>query len=164
MLTKTKTKISKSLKKHHEHKRIARDISKLVGIICFYLIVYQVFMTLRPVAIIAEENVINQNHLPLNAPRIFENEREAIIAEINKKTRHSPILASRALAIAECESGFNPNAKNPNSTAKGLYQFINKTWANYCEGDVFNYQDSIDCFIKLYPVHPDWWACEALTS
>jgi hypothetical protein len=27
------------------------------------------------------------------------------------------------------ESGGNPNAKNPNSSASGLYQFTNKTWA-----------------------------------
>jgi len=30
--------------------------------------------------------------------------------------------------IAQAESGNNPNAKNPNSSASGLYQFTNDTW------------------------------------
>lgn len=30
--------------------------------------------------------------------------------------------------IAQAESGGNPNAKNPNSSASGLYQFTNDTW------------------------------------
>lgn len=32
--------------------------------------------------------------------------------------------------FAKAESSNNPNAKNPNSTASGLYQFTNKTWAD----------------------------------
>jgi hypothetical protein len=32
--------------------------------------------------------------------------------------------------IAMAESSGNPNAKNPNSTASGLYQFTNPTWAS----------------------------------
>lgn len=34
-----------------------------------------------------------------------------------------------ALKVAKCESGFDPNAKNPKSTAEGIYQFIDSTWA-----------------------------------
>ena len=37
--------------------------------------------------------------------------------------------ASQALAVARCESGFNPNAKNPGSTASGVFQFLSSTWA-----------------------------------
>jgi hypothetical protein len=33
-------------------------------------------------------------------------------------------------SFAAAESGNNPNAKNPNSTASGLFQFTNKTWAD----------------------------------
>jgi Transglycosylase SLT domain len=32
------------------------------------------------------------------------------------------------LAFGDIESGFNPNAKNPKSSAGGLFQFINGTW------------------------------------
>jgi hypothetical protein len=38
------------------------------------------------------------------------------------------------LAIAKCESGFNPNAKNRNSSASGLFQFINSTWRGTPQG------------------------------
>lgn len=33
--------------------------------------------------------------------------------------------------IIKCESGGNPTAQNPNSTASGVLQFINGTWALY---------------------------------
>lgn len=35
--------------------------------------------------------------------------------------------------IAWCESRNNPLAKNPNSTAKGIYQFLDGTWQNYAQ-------------------------------
>jgi hypothetical protein len=37
--------------------------------------------------------------------------------------------AGRALRIAACESGFNPSAASRISTAKGVFQFLNGTWA-----------------------------------
>lgn len=33
--------------------------------------------------------------------------------------------------IEECESRGDPNARNPNSTAKGLYQFLDGSWRHY---------------------------------
>ncbi len=39
---------------------------------------------------------------------------------------------SMALAIAKAESGFNPNAENPKSTASGVYQFLDGTFKAYC--------------------------------
>ena len=35
----------------------------------------------------------------------------------------------RALRIMRCESGGNPNAKNPRSSASGLFQHLGKYWA-----------------------------------
>jgi len=37
--------------------------------------------------------------------------------------------AAQAAAIAEAESGGNPNAVNPQSGAEGLWQFLPSTWA-----------------------------------
>ena len=68
-----------------------------------------------------------------------------------------------ALEIADCESGFNPKAKNnQGSSATGVYQFINKTWNNYCTGNRTDAEDNIKCFMELYPKYPDWWACNNL--
>ena len=35
-----------------------------------------------------------------------------------------------AIHVAACESGFNPNARNPRSTASGIYQHLESTWRN----------------------------------
>lgn len=65
-----------------------------------------------------------------------------------------------ALAIASCESGFQPRVRNQQgSTATGVFQFTARTWFDYCEGDVKNADDNIACFAKLYPKHNSWWAC-----
>ncbi len=65
-----------------------------------------------------------------------------------------------AVRIARCESSLNVTAKNKHSSAKGLYQFIDGTWNAYCEGDVFNYEDNINCFLELYNKYPTWWECK----
>jgi hypothetical protein len=70
------------------------------------------------------------------------------------------VNVATALRIADCESKTGTQLFNPNSSAKGIYQFIDKTWANYCEGDVLNADDNIKCFVKLYSTHPEWWQCK----
>jgi len=61
------------------------------------------------------------------------------------------------LQIAYCESGngcagpIDPKAKNPNSSASGVFQILKGTWAAYgCTGDVFNEDDNIACARKIY--------------
>lgn len=52
--------------------------------------------------------------------------------------------------IAKKESTMNPLAKNPKSSAKGLFQILDGTWKHYqCTGDVLNYQDNITCAYKI---------------
>ena len=57
--------------------------------------------------------------------------------------------------IIFCESTNNPNAKNPNSSAKGLLQIINKT-AGECEEyfgremNMYNSSDNLACGEYLY--------------
>ncbi len=64
-----------------------------------------------------------------------------------------------ALRIAQCESNLNPKAENVNGSATGVYQFIRKTFKNYCDGDVYNADANIICFMRMYPEHKDWWEC-----
>jgi len=70
---------------------------------------------------------------------------------------------SKFIRIARAESNFNPMAKNRNSTATGIYQFINGTWHAYCKGkNVYDFKDNIDCFYKVletdgYPKALNHW-------
>lgn len=77
---------------------------------------------------------------------------EAEINEINPVT---------AIRIADCESKLGTqNYNKQGSSAKGVYQFIDSTWTNYCTGDVLNSIDNIKCFMKLYPDHKSFWSCK----
>lgn len=87
--------------------------------------------------------------------------RELVINEIIDQARASKISVSEALQIAECESNYNAFAKSTISTSKGTFQFIDKTWKNYCTGNVYDYKANISCFMELYPKHPEWWECRA---
>jgi hypothetical protein len=44
------------------------------------------------------------------------------------------IDASLPLAIAQCESGFKWNAANPQSSARGVFQYVSGTWRTTREG------------------------------
>lgn len=77
--------------------------------------------------------------------------------EIIRQSKLYQINITTSLAIAHCESRFNHLAKNKHSTASGVYQFLSGTFRNYCSGEVFNYQDNIQCFMQQYPRHSGWW-------
>ena len=81
---------------------------------------------------------------------------EKQIRKISKEMNFNPETAVR---IAMCESSLCPTAKNPTSSATGLFQFMTGTWNAYCAGDRLNVEDSTRCFIKLYPKYPYWWKC-----
>jgi soluble lytic murein transglycosylase-like protein len=51
--------------------------------------------------------------------------------------------------LAKIESNYDPRAKNPTSTAAGVYQFTEATWRDKCEDDVFNASDNIRCALRL---------------
>ncbi len=53
------------------------------------------------------------------------------------------------LAIAKAESGLNPWAKNKNSSASGIFQWINSSWRDICRplgfSDVHNPKENVEC-------------------
>ena len=55
----------------------------------------------------------------------------------------------KAYFLAKCESQLDPKAANPNSTAKGIYQFLDGTWESECEGDVFSAIHNSQCAIRM---------------
>lgn len=55
------------------------------------------------------------------------------------------------LDIARAESSFDPKAKNPNSTATGIFQILIGTWNDYkCLGERTDALDNIVCARKIY--------------
>jgi SLT domain-containing protein len=52
--------------------------------------------------------------------------------------------------IIICESNYIATAANPNSSAKGIFQFISSTWDSWGEGDVLNAYDNIRAGVKLF--------------
>lgn len=58
-------------------------------------------------------------------------EVKTLIVEYSKQYGIAPDLP---LNIARCESGFNHLAKNKNSTASGVFQYLSSTWKSTDEG------------------------------
>ena len=78
--------------------------------------------------------------------------------EIVKQAKNVNFSTEVALAYANCESTFRADAKNKNSTARGIYQFTNPTWEWIeAEGHQFDYKENIKQFLKYYPIYPGWW-------
>lgn len=71
------------------------------------------------------------------------------------------LLQEVATCIAQVESGFVESAKNPLSTATGIYQFLIGTWKHYnCEGTRWNYEDNTTCALQVMKENgfSDWEA------
>lgn len=79
-------------------------------------------------------------------------EVQAIVSQVNPQT---------ALRIAMCESSLNPQARNPTSSAKGLYGFLDGTWqwikAPMTQEDTYW---SVVMFMKYYKKYPHYWECK----
>lgn len=53
-----------------------------------------------------------------------------------------------ALYLARWESDFNPLAKNPKSSARGVYQWLIGSWETMCEGERTEARDNTRCAMK----------------
>lgn len=87
---------------------------------------------------------------------------EIIQQEIELQSQMFGVDTQFALALANCESGFDHQAKNPNSTARGVYQFIEGTWnrtESYRQGHhPFDYQENIrEAMLYLAQGRWDLW-------
>jgi soluble lytic murein transglycosylase-like protein len=130
-----------------------------VGIITILLFMGLVFHTLAPRASIQSSTATAAPSEAQNwriKPACPENDVHCLIHQYSHKYG---VNTDTAIRIAECESNFDTYARNPNSTASGVYQFVSTTFENYCTGDVFNPHNNIQCFMELYHKHPNWWQC-----
>ncbi len=86
---------------------------------------------------------------------------EEVRAEIIRQAHVYGVSVKTALRIARCESGYQYNARNSTSSAKGVYQFIDGTWRWInAQGHQFDYKENIRQFMKWYPQYPQWWECK----
>ena len=102
-----------------------------------------------PVLQIIEISTISEN------VSLFDRKISEKIFAYSKEYNVDVLLALNVACAESCtrtkkgDIFFNPRAKNPNSTASGIFQFIKATWDSMCEGDVFNENDNIKCGVKV---------------
>jgi hypothetical protein len=72
-----------------------------------------------------------EQKLPQFAAMQGSQPNQSIRDMVKRQETASGLPAGFLTRTAEIESGFNPNAKNPNSSASGLFQFINSTAKQY---------------------------------
>jgi hypothetical protein len=89
---------------------------------------------------------------------VLTSEQQKVRSEIMRQADIYDIDFQEALNIAECESELKMRAENPNSSAKGVFQFLHGTWNDYCEGSVYDYIANIKCFMIIYPIYPQFWS------
>lgn len=101
----------------------------------------------------------------LEAPQSPSYYAKSPVAKIPKRTTHVALASSNQITragsfsqpldvildkIIKCESGYNAAARNPTSSAKGLFQIIDGTWRHFqCEGNVLNAEDNYKCGLKI---------------
>ena len=78
----------------------------------------------------------------------FSSSSRAIIGIIEREAKTYGVNPELALYLAKIESNYEPRAKNPSSTAKGIYQWIDSSWSENCQGDVYDPVDNIVCAMK----------------
>lgn len=90
-------------------------------------------------------------HTPLTAvfPFSFGAGNAVIRNLIVEEAKKNNVSTHLALALAYVESNFSSTAKNPNSSASGVFQWIKSSWASHCEGDVFDAFDNISCSMRV---------------
>lgn len=148
MKTNIKTKNKKKLKQLHRAKRFTFLAMLIVGIVS----------TLSPS--IASSPEQRNNFLPRNADKAELTIQDKIMIASMK----TDIPMHEALDVAHCESRFKERARSGISSATGVFQFIARTWFDYCEGDPKNADDNIKCFMELYPKHKSWWECSKILN
>lgn len=67
----------------------------------------------------------------------------------------------KAVAVAWCESRFDPEAENPRSSAGGLFQFLDDTWESVGGGDKHDPWLSTHHAARLWGESESWddWSC-----
>ena len=93
-----------------------------------------------------DEEAILKNVFPPHF--VVYSQKSEVIKLIYRWANYYDVDFELALLIAKSESQFNPLAKNPKSSAGGVYQWLTSSWLTMCEGDKFNAEANIRCAMK----------------
>lgn len=98
-----------------------------------------------------QKNVIDTELIPKAlATSTPVSEPDAIREIVEQKAEEYGVDKELAIDLCMYESaGCQPEIKNPNSSALGLYQFLTGTWDGLCEGERINPNDNADCAMRL---------------
>lgn len=109
------------------------------------------------------------DHKEPDAPITVQSSRTFIPAVENWRSVvevHFGANTDKALAVMQCESMGDAHAKNPRSTASGLFQFLRSTWKTVTgednHGGVFDGAYNIEAAAKLSKGGTNWgpWVCK----
>jgi peptidoglycan hydrolase-like protein with peptidoglycan-binding domain len=80
--------------------------------------------------------------------------RGARASRASRSGSRSHGLTGIARRVARCESGLDPNAQNPRSSASGLFQFIDSTWRSVTglapPASAYSVGTQVDAFYDLW--------------
>lgn len=100
--------------------------------------------------------------VPVTPPQVVEiasTTTKAVVEVVSASSTPEVVLNPVLARIALCESGNNPKAKNPGSSASGRFQFIRSSWNYYgkqlwgeklAEKDVFSWDDNTELAIFVF--------------
>jgi len=95
------------------------------------------------------------------ADDFFLTTEEKVEKEIRRQAKEYGVDEDVAVRIAICESTLNPEARNPNSSAVGVYQWLSGTWEYIgATKPRTDYEENIRQFMLHYPKNPQWWVCK----
>ena len=109
------------------------------------------------------------NEAPRALPEVFVATRSQVAGYVAQQAVLEGLDPVRVLRIAQCESQFDPKAKNKKSSASGLFMFTSSTFAegiksrklDWKQSDVFDVEKNTDMALHLMKKN-QWkrWVCK----
>jgi hypothetical protein len=133
------------------HKKYIDYIRAIVaGTITGFYIVFAILVKLPVKSEAVDEPVVIPTTTPTATPRYCGDPISYIRCK-GEDLGYSNEVIKTMIRIAKAESGLKEKAKNPSSTASGLFQFLDGSWKYYkCRGSKLDFIDSTNCAYEAF--------------